>query len=392
MRILHTINSVDAREGGPIEGIRQLAGVMAEWGHRVEVASLDAPGAPYLKTFPATVHALGPGSLMYGYAPRFVPWLRQHAQEYDAVIVNGIWQYQCLGTWRALHKSGTPYVVFTHGMLDPWFKRTYPLKHAKKWLYWPWGCYPALRDAHGVLFTCEEERLLARQSFWLYKVREVVTNYGTGDAEGDTDAQKAAIFERFPELRDKRLVLYMGRLHPRKGCELAVQAYAKVLGDDPNWRLVMAGPDPVAWQGELEAMAGQLGAADKITWTGMLHGDLKWGALRASEILLLPSHGENFGIVVAEALACGVPVLISDKVNIWREVGEDRAGLVATDDLPDTCRALAQWAGMPDNERAILAANARPCFLRRFEIHAAAESLLRTLTIAIDGRLVSQAL
>ena len=75
---------------------------------------------------------------------------------------------------ESLRKQGfhTPaYFVFTHGMLDPWFKRTYPLKHLKKWLYWPWAEYRVLRDAQAVLFTCEEERILARQSFWLYKCK-----------------------------------------------------------------------------------------------------------------------------------------------------------------------------------------------------------------------------
>ncbi|MEB0151131.1 glycosyltransferase, partial [Pseudomonas sp. CCC2.2] len=83
------------------------------------------------------------------------------------------------GTWRALAKKKIPYFIFTHGMLDPWFKKNYPLKHLKKWLYWTWGEYRVLRDAKAVLFTCEEEKILARQSFWLYKANEVVTAFGT---------------------------------------------------------------------------------------------------------------------------------------------------------------------------------------------------------------------
>ena len=91
-------------------------------------------------------------------APRLLSWLRENATRYDAVIVNGIWQYHSYATWLALHRSETPYFVFTHGMLDPWFKRRHPLKHLKKWLYWPWADYRVLRDAQAVIFTCEEER------------------------------------------------------------------------------------------------------------------------------------------------------------------------------------------------------------------------------------------
>ena len=85
------------------------------------------------------------------------------------MIVNGIWQYNSFGAWRVTPHSSTPYVVVTHGMLDPWFKRAFPFKHLKKWLFWPWADYRVLRDAAAVLFTSEEERRLATQSFWLYR-------------------------------------------------------------------------------------------------------------------------------------------------------------------------------------------------------------------------------
>jgi glycosyltransferase involved in cell wall biosynthesis len=271
-------------------------------------------------------------------------------------------------------------------MLDPWFKRTYPLKHLKKWMYWPWGGYRPLRDAGAVVFTCEEERALARQSFWLYRAREAVVGYGTAGPTGDPAVQKAAFLERFPELHGKRLCTYLGRLHPRKGCDLAIQAFGKVLAGNPEWQFVVVGPDTVGWKAVLIKMAEDLGIAHRVTWADTLSGNDKWGSLRSSELLLLPSRGENFGIVVAEALACGTPVLISDKVNIWREVLQDGSGLVDTDDVPGACRMLAKWAGMTAGEHAAVAANARPCFLQRFEIHAAAKRFINLLTAVVEGR------
>ena len=185
MKILHIIRSVDPAGGGPIEGVKQLGAVLARLGHQIEVASLDAPDASWLSGFPLQHHPLGPAKLKYGFSMRFVPWLREHAVDYDAIVVNGIWQYHSFGTWRALHKSHKPYVVFTHGMLDPWFRHTYHLKHVKKWMYWPWAEYRVLRDAAKVLFTCDEERILARESFGLYKVNEAVVSYGTAGPSGD---------------------------------------------------------------------------------------------------------------------------------------------------------------------------------------------------------------
>jgi glycosyltransferase involved in cell wall biosynthesis len=370
---------VDPKGGGPIEGVKQLAMANQLFGHSIEVASLDAPNAECLRQFPLPVHALGPGLLKYGYSSRMLPWLRKNARNYDIVVVNGLWQYHGFAVWRALHKSETPYVVFTHGMLDPWFKHTYPLKHLKKLLYWPWAEYRVLRDAGAVLFTCEEERVLARQSFSLYKCNEIVAGYGSGGSDGNPQAGLNELYSRFPELRNKRIAIFMGRIHEKKGCDLLIQSFARELASNPEWHLLICGPDQVGWKAMLVSMAEHLGIANRITWAGMVSGDLKWGALFASEIFVLPSHQENFGIVVAEALACGVPVLISDKVNIWHEVRSDGAGIVSPDTLEGTCALLRTWKNMSDQQKSGMRARTGECFERRFEIHAAAHTLIAAL-------------
>lgn len=380
LNILHVISSASPAGGGPIEGLKHLASRAVANGHRVEVVSLDGPDEPFLASFPLPIYPLGPSLLTYGFSSSLVPWLRENAGRYDVVVVNGIWQYHSFACWRVLRRSQTAYVVFTHGMLDPWFKRRYPLKHAKKWLYWPWADYRVLRSAAAVLFTCEEERLLARQSFWLYNVNERVVSYGVGGPAGDERAQREQFFARFPETRNKRVLLFLGRIHPKKGCDLAIQAFASVMAADPDWHLVIAGPDQVGWQARLVRMAEQHNVADRITWAGMVQGDLKWGAIRSSEAFFLPSHQENFGIVVAEALACGVPVLISNQVNIWREVKEDGAGLVESDSLPGAVSLLRGWAEAPSHVQSAMRAAARSSFEKRFEIDKASRSFLSVLS------------
>ena len=272
-----------------------------------------------------------------------------------------------------------PYFVFTHGMLDPWFKHTYPLKHIKKWLYWPWAEYRLLRDAQAVLFTCEEERLLARKSFWLYKVREAVINYGTGNPPSNEDTLKATFFKSYPKLKGKRIFLFLSRIHEKKGCNLLIAAFAKVAMQDEALHLVMAGPCHSDLIDKLKAQANQLGIAHRITWPGMLQGDMKWGAFYASEAYVLSSHQENFGIAVAEALGCGLPVLISDKVNIWREIETDGAGIVNPDSLVGTEKTLRQWLSMSTNGRDKMAQQAKATFESRFTVDAMAKSLIATL-------------
>ena len=387
MKILHVICSVNPAGGGPIEGVKQLSMVNQRHGHQIEVVSLDAPNASYLKSMSLPVHAMGPGLWKYHYSSRLTPWLRENAKNYDAVIVNGIWQYHSFAVWQALRGSETPYVVFTHGMLGPWFKKTYPLKHFKKLLYWPWGEYRVLRDAQAVLFTCAEERVLARQSFpHLYRCNEAVVGYGTASPIGDMQVAADTFYARYPLLRKKRLAMFIGRIHPIKGCDLLINAFAKVLAVDSSWHLVICGLGQADLQKQLSAMAEQLNISNRITWAGVVSGDLKWGALRASEVFVLPSHHENFGIVVAEALACGVPVLTSNKVNIWREVQEDGAGIIGEDDLDGTCSVLRAWLDMTSEQRTEMRKHALACFQQRFEIHRAATNLLQVLTSVVKGK------
>jgi glycosyltransferase involved in cell wall biosynthesis len=295
------------------------------------------------------------------------------------VVVHGLWQYHGLATRSELHATATPYFVYSHGMLDPWFKHQFPLKHLKKRLYWPWGEYRVLRDARAVLFTCEEERRLARQSFAHYRANEAVVSFGSpGPGDGDATAQREAFLQQFPQLRDKRVLLFLGRVHLKKACDLLVSAFAAVAHTDPQLQLVIAGPDPDGLESQLRVMATGL-SSDRITFTGMLNEQLKWGALRAAEVLLLPSHQENFGISVVEALACAVPVLISDKVNIWREIAADGAGLVAPDTLAGTSQTLATWLGFTAAQRAAMAQQAQQCFVQRFHMDAAAAKLQQVL-------------
>ena len=365
-----------------MESVKQSSIVLRDRGHSVEIASLDSPMKPWVGDFPVPVHALGPGRGSYGYSPRFSNWVKENHAGYDAVIVHGIWQYNSFGVWRALHRTGTPYFVFLHGMLDPWFNRTYPVKHLKKLLYWPWAEYRVLRDAAAVLFTSEEERLLASQSFSLYRCNEKVVNYGTAAPTADMAGAKRDFFNRFPELRGKRLLLFLGRLHEKKGCDLLIKALARqsaAAGTEP-FHLVMAGPwSDDAYLESLKQLAIRNRVESSVTFTGMLGGTLKWGAFSTAEAFVLPSHQENFGISVVEALACRTPVLISNKINIWREIVNDRAGFADEDDLDGTTRLIERWQQTEPAERLAMKQNARRCFESRFEINRAVDSLLEVL-------------
>lgn len=385
MRVLRIIRSVDLRGGGPIEGIHQISPLCAELGVTSELLSLDAPLSQPVGSSDYPVHRLGTGGVGYGYSPKLVPWLKANASRFDAYIIHGLWQYHAVGAWCVLHGLKVPYYVYPHGMLDPWFKRAYPLKHLKKCLYWPWADYRVLRDARAVLFTSEEERRVSSQSFWPYRARELVVNYGTAGLVGDGDVQRRRFLRQFPQLDGRRCLLFLGRIHPKKGVDLLIRAFAALLRQQPVQscnlpHLILAGPHDHAYGQEMQRLAGRVGlGTDVLTWAGMVHGDLKWGAFRAAEAFVLPSHQENFGIAVAESLSAGVPVLLGKGVNIWPEIVQDGAGFAEADTFEGTLALLKKWEQLGASARAGMRARARECFHRRFHIRRAAESLCSVL-------------
>jgi glycosyltransferase involved in cell wall biosynthesis len=379
MRILHFIASIDPATGGPVEGLRQRCAIYSAGGYEVEIATLDSPEFVRSSNFPAKLVGLGPGRGTYAYSARAVPWLKQNVARFDVVFVNGIWNYNTLAAHRALAGTDIPWAIFSHGMLDPYFRKQFPLKHLKKSLYWHAALRKVLHDANAVLFTCEEEKILARQSFSRYHVREAVVPYGTFGPDCDTAAASEEFLGRFPELRGRRLAISLGRIHPKKGTDILIEAFAATLAKDPGWHLVIAGPDQTGWQKELEALPERLGIANRITWTGSLAGTIKWGAFSASEVFVIPSHQENFGIVVAEAMACSLPVIVSNKVNIWREIVNYEAGLVGDDTVEGTRASLERWSRLNAEEMAAMRVRSRRCFAEMFDFKATSRKVLENV-------------
>jgi glycosyltransferase involved in cell wall biosynthesis len=387
MRILEIIGTVDPRDGGAIEGLVRQSNVRARRGLETHIASLDGPEAPWVLECPVQTFGLGTGMPnfrgplweRYGYAPRFVPWLRHNVTNYDIVVVNGLWNYATLAARRVLPASTVPYVVFPHGMLDPWFRTSGPAKHAVKQMLWLVSEGPLLNQARAVLFTTEAEMEQARNMFRPYRVHGRVVGYGTADIEGNPTMQIAAFRRVVPALADRPFLLFLGRIHPKKGCDILIEAFARAASAHPDLDLVIAGPDQSGLRAALEPLARASGIAGRIHWPGMLGGDAKWGALRDCRAFVLSSHSENFGVAVAEALAAGRPVLITDKVNIWREVQADGAGMVSSDDAAGVSRMLGDFLSLSSDAAAQMGDAARACFLARFEVSIAVDTICATL-------------
>ena len=380
MRILHIIGTLNPEAGGPTEAVRVLLG-FGPIGYQGEVVTLDAPGAPFLREFPFPIHALGPIHTVYGYTPKLLPWLIENRDRFDGIVVNGLWQYCGLAAWWAF-AGRKPYVVFTHGMLDPYFKHRFPLKHIKKWLYWIPVEFWVLRGAFRVLFTSPAEEHLARQSFWLHRWKGFVVPYGSSAPPDDPDYLRQGFLASQPALQGQRYLLFLGRIHRKKGCDMLIEAFVKIAAQDSGLHLVMAGPDQQGWSVSLREMVRRAGLEDRVHWTGMLRGDAKWGAFFAAEAFILPSHQENFGIAVAEALGCGTPVLLADKVNIAAQITDDGAGYMEEDTPEGTLRLLQRWLATSPADRQQMRDLALSCFHRRYDMRENAKTIIRLFATA----------
>ena len=382
MRILHIVGSINPAAGGPTEAIRMIIGYRPP-GYEAEVVSLDSPDAAFVKDFPFQVHALGNRKKSW-YSPRLVPWLAANRDRFDGVIVHGLWEFTGLAALLTL-PGHRPYMVFTHGMLDPYFKRRYILKHIKKWLYWIPVQYWVLRAADRVLFTTELERDLATQSFWLWHWKPMVVSYGADPQLPEIEQLIPAFLETCPELQGdttgNRYLLFLGRIDPKKGCDLLLQAFASIAGEHPDLHIIMAGPAAWRWREQLQKITDDAGISDRVHWPGMLRGDAKWGAFAACEAFVLPSHQENFGIAVAEALACGRPVLISNQVNIFPEIVADGCGFAEPDTLEGTISLLQRWLALTPAEREAMGRQAKATFSARYDMRRNSAAIYRTFGI-----------
>src|SRR5260370_10890506 len=201
-------------------------------------------------------------------------------------------------------------------------------------------------------------------------------NRGIAVPPRDSAGQIADMETHVPELKDSRFLLFFGRIHPKKGCDLLLRAFSKVAQEFPDTKLVIAGPGDPAYVESMRGIVDVQGIGSKVLWTGMITGPVKWGLLRAADAFVLPSHQENFAIATVEAMAVDTPVLISDKVQIWREVTRSGACLVDSRRTEGTQRLLRRWLNLNDAERAKVRNAARAWSPTKLNCEQAAGSVL----------------
>jgi len=387
MKILHVIAEMNPEHGGVCKAVRTIVEGLMETGISNEVVSLDDPNVEFLEKDPFIVHALGKAENPWSYSPNLLKWLKTRAVDYDFIVIHGLWLFPSYAVYRALSKmkeNKPKYFVMPHGMLDPYFQKAKGrrLKAFRNWLYWKTLEKKVVNHAEALLFTCEEEKRLAATSFKPYKPKaEIIVGLAIEDPPNYNTNMEEAFYLVCPEAKQKPYFLFISRIHEKKGLDELVEAYEKLIMKYKASKqlipiLVIAGPGLETKYGKhLQKDINEKKIINKlIFFPGMLKNDAKWGAFYKCEAFVLPSHQENFGIAVVEALACSKPILISNQVNIWREIQKDKAGIVEKDTVAGTFKALQTWLELEDMEKNNYSKNALKCYRENYAMPALIEN------------------
>jgi glycosyltransferase involved in cell wall biosynthesis len=284
----------------------------------------------------------------FKYSRSLAVWLEANVSAFDVVHIHAVFNHACLAAARACRKHDVPYIVRPLGTLDPWSMKQ---KSLKKSLFWQLAAKRMMHDAAAVHYTSHAEKEATEQSLGLN--HGSVVSLGI-DLENTSELlDRASLTDDFSALATQPYVLVLSRLHPKKGLDILLDAFLTLVKEPEfrEWRLVLAGEGPEDHVSLLKGKVQGENAGDIVSFPGWLVGERKNVVLRHAALLALPSYQENFGMCVMEAMACGVPVLVSPHVNLAQEIEAQGAGWIAEVDKDAIKTALAEALGNED-ERA----------------------------------------
>ncbi len=381
---------MDPVQGGVCKAVQTIATSLLQAGIDNEVVSLDDTNVNFLKEEPFKIHALGSANNPWGYNSELVPWLRANLVNYNVVVVHGLWLYISYAVYKAFKsfqkqtnlETIAKYYVMPHGMLDPYFQKAKErrLKAIRNILYWKLVESKVVNNANGLLFTCEEEQQLAKLPFKPYSPKsETIVGLGVEQPPEYEKKMDTVFFKQCPDFKSRPFLLFLSRIHEKKGVDLLLNAYEFLISKKDKLNveielpgLVIAGPGLDSEYGKkmrkkvLESSV----LKHNVNFPGMLSGDVKWGAFYNCDAFVLPSHQENFGIAIVEAMACSKPVLISNKINIWKEISDNGGGIVGDDSLSGTTNIIEKWLNFSSIKKKQMEKDAQKVYQTHFALDA----------------------
>jgi glycosyltransferase involved in cell wall biosynthesis len=374
VRVLHIIPGLAGKAGGPVFATVESALSLRPLGVDATILATDLPGAAVGRDRnPIAPEAVPNGAAeldvrLFRVRPparlAFSPGLARAASDLvgdaDVVHIHSLYLFPQFAGWACARWSNTPYIVTLHGALDPWLRRHGRLRKAVADVVWQHRMLARSAELH--VTTGTEARQTADVA---PRVPRAIVPYGIDWARFQRPLDCVEFRQRRLGGEEGPVVLNLGRMAAKKGLDVLIRAFAALGDTGPPPRLVLAGPDDEGLRPALERLAAELGVDERVTFTGMLHGDERLEALAAADVWALPSHTENFGIAVAEAMAAGRAVVISPGVSLAPDVEAADAGVVAVAEPQAFAGALAVL--LADEERRRELGERARAFARRYD-------------------------
>lgn len=374
MKVLHVVPWISPSHGGPSRAVVDMVHGLARVGVTAHLATTDADG-PGRRAVPLGQAADEDGvtcwcfphqTRFYTVSWPLTAWLWRHVPDYDLVHIHTIFSYALVPAAFFAWRSKVPYVLTLHGILRRW-----GLRNRKRWLKRV-SLYLIERRILGraalVHYTTEQERL-ETQELGLFNTPSVVIPLGIDLSTFEHLPAPGTFQHQYPQLAGRTLILFLSRLDPIKGLDLLLPAFARVHQARPDTALVLAGAGTPAYQAKLRAQVSALGLEGHVLFTGFLQDEQKLAALADCDLLVQPSYSESFGVTVVEAMACGLPVVISQQVGISHEVAQAEAGVVVSCQEEALAGALLRLMGDTELRRR-LGANGRRLARQLFSLEA----------------------
>jgi len=368
MKVLRIIPSIDPKQGGVAEAVRLSTKIFSRSEIEIEVLCFDEAKEKFVEDFPSVTHAIGKGISSYSFSLNYLKWLMTHVKNYDLVIIDGLWQFHVFGGYICKLKK-VPYAVYTHGMLDPYFNQ-FKLKYLKKLPFWFLVERNIIHMAEKTIFTCEDEKMISKNSFPLMKSDAIIVTLGIEKIDKDKDALVKSFLDNCNVPKNKKIALYLSRIHEKKGIDILIDVVYENRNILNDYIFAIAGTGDINLEKELKQRVIKYKIEKNFLWLGHISGDIKWGAFNIAEFFILPSHSENFGIVVAEALSQSTPVISTNKVNIWREIDKYKAGFISNDDKKGVANSIKHYIFLSKEEKEQMKQNSLACYENSFSIDA----------------------
>lgn len=331
MKVLLVIRAVGSVYGGTSQCVLDLATALGSLGIQVDLVTTHANGVTPLDVPLQTWIEAGSYRIQYfpywGWSDyqlsvSFARWLFEHIRDYDLVHTHAIFSPTNLPAYWACQRSGIPYLVTPHGMLEPW---ALAYKAQKKRVYYHLLEKPALNRASAIHVLSPSEA----QGMAPLALQTPLVAVANGIHRQDLEnlPHPELFWQQFPETRNQRTILFLGRIDPKKGLDLLALAFAKVRSQFAQSHLIIAGPDNIGFLPTVRDYFRNAGCLDAVTFTGMLTGNLKSAAFAAAEVYVAPSYSEGFSLSVLEGMAAGLPCIMTTGCN-FPEAATARAARV----------------------------------------------------------------